>query len=81
MFFGYLCLRAARDSLILLKQRYPKNIWDLVIPVDTKIRDASHQGIPASLIDPDSKSVVAYTALLDMLLQDEVEVDKDLAVT
>jgi len=73
--------RAARDSLVLLKQKYPKNIWDSVIPVDTKIRDASHQGIPAPLIDPDSKSVVAYTALLDMLLLDEVEVDKALAVT
>lgn len=73
--------RAAKESLIVLKQRYPKNIWDLVIPVDTKIRDASHLGIPAPLVDPDSKSVLAYTALLDMLIKDTVEVEKDLAVT
>ncbi len=72
--------RAAKDSLVLLQQRYPKNIWDSVIPVDTKIRDASHLGIPAPLVDQDSKSVVAYTELLEFLLQENVEVEREMAI-
>jgi len=73
--------KAARDSLILLRQSYPENIWSQVIPIDTKIRDASHHGIPASLVEPNSKAVVAYTDLLELLMQDKVKADKEMAVS
>jgi len=72
--------RAAKDGLVSLKQNYQKNIWDSVIPVDTKIRDASHQGIPAPLFEPQSKAVLAYAELLDLLLQEKSPVDRKMAV-
>ena len=55
--------KAARDSLIQLRQQYPENIWNSVIPIDTRVRDASLGGIPVPLYAPKSKSVEAYTAL------------------
>ena len=72
--------KAAKDGLVLLQQNYPKNIWDSVIPVDTKIRDASHQGVPAPIFEPHSKSVVAYAELLDLLLQEKSQLDAKMSV-
>jgi len=72
--------KAARDSLIQLRQSYPENIWNSVIPIDTRVRDASIEGIPVSLYAPKSKSVEAYTALLDMLLLENNQADKKMAV-
>ena len=39
-----------------------------MIPIDTKIRDASKQGVPLSIYMPEAKAVEAYSALLDQLL-------------
>lgn len=60
--------RAAQDSLMYLKERYPEHIWNSIIPIDTKIRDASKQGVPLSIYMPESKAVEAYSSLLDSLL-------------
>ena len=51
-----------------MKETYRFNVWGSVIPIDTKIRDASIQGIPAPLYEPKSKSVEAYASLLELLL-------------
>lgn len=64
--------RAARESLVALHQQYPDNIWDSVIPVDTRVRDASQQGVPLSLLDKSAKAVEAYSELLELLLLDKV---------
>jgi len=72
--------KAARDSLIRLRQSYPDNIWNSVVPIDTKIRDASIEGIPVPIYAPKSKSVEAYTALLELLLQEGKVIDKKVAV-
>jgi len=72
--------KAARESLVLLRQNYPENIWNSVIPIDTKIRDASHQGIPAPIIEPNSRAVKAYAELLEQLLQEKTQTDKKMAV-
>ncbi len=72
--------KAARESLIMLRESYPDNIWDSVIPIDTKIRDASIQGIPVPFYEPNSKSVEAYTRLLELLLQHNIQIDKKMAV-
>lgn len=72
--------RAARESLITMKNRYPEHIWKSVIPIDTKIRDASHSGVPAPLLEPHSKAVVAYTELLELLLQEKPQVDNKMAM-
>ena len=65
--------KAARESLILLRQNYPKHIWKSFIPVDTKIRDASLKGVPAPILEPKSKAVEAYAELLELLLQDKTQ--------
>lgn len=70
--------RAARESLIALRQQYPQNVWDSVIPVDTKVRDASRVGVPLPLFDKDAKAVEAYSELLELLLLDKAG-DKSLA--
>ena len=63
--------KAARDSLVALHQQYPDNAWESVIPVDTKIRDASRMGIPLPLLDKTAKAVEAYSGLLELLLLDK----------
>ncbi len=73
--------KAARENLILLKQTYPENIWDSIIPIDTKIRDASNDGIPMALYDPKAKSVESYSRLLELLLQENNQFDKKMAVS
>ena len=70
--------KAARDSLVALHQQYPDHAWESVIPVDTKVRDASREGVPLPLFDKNAKSVEAYSALLELLLLDKAA-DKTLA--
>lgn len=70
--------KAARESLAALLQQYPENVWNSVIPVDTKVRDASRVGAPLSLFDPNAKAVEAYSELLELLLLDKAG-DKSLA--
>ncbi|MDD2761895.1 MAG: ParA family protein [Methylomonas sp.] len=70
--------RAARDSLVALHQQYPDNVWNSVIPVDTKVREASRVGVPLSLFDKSAKAVDAYSELLELLLLDKSG-DKSLA--
>mgnify|MGYP000609612836 CR=1 FL=1 len=71
--------KATRDGLILLRQTYPDKVWNSVVPIDTKIRDASLQGIPAPLFEPNSKASKAYTELLELLLQQNAQQGKKLA--
>jgi chromosome partitioning protein len=73
--------KAAKDSLLILRQNYPKHIWKSVIPVDTKIRDASLIGVPAPMFAPTSKSVEAYAELLELLLQEKAQSGKKMAVS
>jgi len=72
--------KAARESLIRLRQSYPDHIWNSVIPIDTKIRDASNEGVPIALYDQKSKSAEAYAQLLELLLQENSQEDKKMAV-
>lgn len=70
---------AANQSLKVLRQIYPKHLWKSVIPVDTKIRDASLMGVPVPIYASNSKSVEAYAALLDQLLQNKTQSDRKMA--
>jgi len=63
--------KASRDSLVMMRQMHPGHVWDSIIPVDTKIRDASLDGIPAPIFEPASKAVEAYSALLELLLREK----------
>lgn len=73
--------RAARESLLALRAKYPNNVWKSFIPVDTKIREASQAGMPASLFVKDSKAVEAYSDLLELLLLEPQQHDKKMAVS
>jgi len=61
--------RAARESLLSLKETYPYNIWDDVIPVDTRFRDASKLGMPLTMLNPAARGAKAYRQLLTSLLR------------
>jgi len=61
--------KVARESLTLLRDTYPYNIWDGVIPVDTTFRVASQKGIPMATMNPRSKGSMAYRQLLTSLLR------------
>lgn len=63
--------KASKDSLLALREKYPDNIWNAVIPVDTRVRDASSVGIPLPLFDKTAKAVEAYSELLELLLLDK----------
>jgi len=60
--------RAARESLQTLRDTYPYNIWDHVIPVDTRFREASMRGKPLCLLSPGSHGAMAYRRLLMSVL-------------
>jgi chromosome partitioning protein len=63
--------KASRDSLQTLREIYPENVWSGVIPVDTRVRDASSIGVPLPLFDKSSKASDAYSELLEQLLLDK----------
>ncbi len=61
--------RASLETLKTLKERYPAELWRSVIPVDTQFREASRQGAPLSYLNPQARGVLAYTTLLETLLE------------
>lgn len=60
--------RASISSLRALRKRYGEELWDGVIPVDTRFREASMHGQPLSILQPRSRGALAYETLLDRLL-------------
>lgn len=62
--------KEARESLNFLNMHYPDYLWESVIPIDTKIREASRLGIPGPLYVPAGKASEAYAELLELLMQD-----------
>jgi chromosome partitioning protein len=61
--------RASKESLSVLRKRYADHVWHDLIPIDTRLRDASRAGVPPSIFDPKSRSVGAYGRLLQDLQQ------------
>jgi chromosome partitioning protein len=60
--------QASKKSLRSLKETHGDLIWHSVIPVDTKLRDASTAGIAPSALDPNARGIKAYASLMDSLL-------------
>jgi chromosome partitioning protein len=66
--------RRTHASMITLKemrQLYPEHVWQEAIPIDTKFRDASHEGLFPNEMDSLSRGVRAYRHLLAELDQAE----------
>ena len=61
--------RASKESLKVLRENYADHIWQNLIPIDTRFRDASRAGIPPAMFDPNTRGVVAYGRLLQYLQQ------------
>jgi chromosome partitioning protein len=62
---------AALNALRTLRHDYTEHIWPSMIPIDTRLRDASRAGRLPSDYDPNSRAVQAYAALLKLLLSDD----------
>ncbi len=63
--------RAAQESLQQLRENHPMHAWQSVIPVDTRLREASQAGLPAPMYAPNSRAVEAYAELLEFLLAEK----------
>jgi len=61
--------QASVNSLRELHHRYPERISNAVVPVDTKFRNASIEGVVPSELDPGCRGVHAYARLLRSLLE------------
>lgn len=61
--------QASIKSLKALRAQHQGHIWDLAIPVDTKLRDASLDGKAISQVDGASRGARAYGSLLKTLVQ------------
>ncbi len=59
--------RAAIQTLRTLREKYGESVWDGVIPVDTKFREASERGLPLPIMLPASKGTHAYEKLRDFI--------------
>ncbi len=62
--------RASVDALAKMRQVHQSRVWESVIPIDTKFRDASKAGMPLSVYLPKSKGSQAYLQLIQFLLDD-----------
>jgi len=58
---------ACRQSLQTLQQDYHSKMTRVVIPVDTRLRDASHQGVPVNYLPGDSQGRQAYQRFVSLL--------------
>ncbi len=61
--------RASHDSLAVLRRDHAEDLWDGIIPIDTRFREASRVGLPPAIYDPGARGVQAYARLLEMLVQ------------
>jgi len=66
--------RASQESIAVLRRNHREHLWDGVIPIDTRLREACRAGVPPAAFDPRSRAVEAYTRLLEYLLQDSADV-------
>lgn len=63
--------QASIKALRTLREQYDGRIWQSAIPVDTRLRDASREGLSISQLAPESRGARAYQSLLKTLLASE----------
>ncbi|MCH8551296.1 MAG: ParA family protein [Natronospirillum sp.] len=61
--------QASMRALRALRQTYEDDLWVSAIPVDTRLRDASREGLGINQLDPDSRGCESYRALLKSVMQ------------
>ncbi|EPJ45066.1 MAG: ParA family protein [Osedax symbiont Rs2] len=65
--------QASVKCLRELHSLYSEDLASVVVPVDTKFRNASMKGVFPSRFDPGSRGVLAYAKLLKSLIEEEVQ--------
>mgnify|MGYP005988725223 CR=1 FL=1 len=65
--------QASVKCLRELHNLYADEISSVVVPVDTKFRNASMKGVFPSRFDPSSRGVLAYAKLLKSMIEEELE--------
>jgi chromosome partitioning protein len=63
--------QASVSALRTLRNTYEESIWASMVPVDTRFRDASREGLPPSVHSANSRGVEAYRSLLKVLVADQ----------
>lgn len=63
-------VNASMNAYNKMRDLYKSHMWRGYIPVDTKFRDASQQGMPINMIVKDSRGSFAYDKLTNELLKD-----------
>lgn len=59
--------KASQDGYEHLHIVFPDHLWDGLIPIDTKFRQASQVGEPINFIYPNTKGTLAYEKLLNKI--------------
>jgi len=60
--------KVSDTCLDAMRKRYQEHLWRFVIPVDTKLRDASREGISVVDMKARSRSSIAYQQLVNDLI-------------
>jgi len=71
--------QASVSSLNALRKHYPENLSRTTIPIDTRLRDASRQGVIPSQYDAEGRAARAYRQLLTALLEEQRQLDRQSA--
>lgn len=61
--------QASVTSYRYMRKTWPDHVWNSAIPVDTRLRDASSQGVTPLALDPESRGIQSYASLLKTLLK------------
>ncbi len=65
---------ASKSSLQALQRDYKSQMSKVIIPVDTRLRDASHLGKPLNYIKGDSQGLVAYRKFVNTLIGKKIDI-------
>ncbi len=69
--------RESQESLDQMRAKYPLRLASTVIPVDTRFRDASRQGVPLPMRSMSERGVLAYSVLVDQLVPVELRATRE----
>lgn len=58
---------ACRQSLQQLQQDFHEKLSRVIVPIDTRLRDASHKGLPLCQLNTESQGLQAYKRFTQML--------------
>lgn len=64
--------RASISALRVMRDKYPESLWNNVIPVDTKFRDASQMHKPLQEVDYETHGLRGYKILLRQILKEQL---------